>query len=112
MDEINIDSESANIIVIIYARIKALNHLLETNSSLQSHETSKIGKELKHLMDLAMLETSFLAWSTKLIKLDTSLDSILKSPSNTYLLDNLQEVNHLLLQIKENIAQLQSKYNV
>jgi hypothetical protein len=59
-----------------------------------------------------MLETSFLAWSTKLIKLDTSLDSILKSPSNTYLLDNLQEVNHLLLQIKENIAQLQSKYNV
>lgn len=108
MEEIKIDSETANIILQMYQKINSIKRLLNNEPYSKFMES---GKLLSEMMNKTIEETSKQGLKSKLISLSVNLN---KFSSNAVALQSIKhknEITNLFEQLKADISQLHSKIN-
>lgn len=111
MEEIKIDTETANLVFQTYQKINTLKRLLNQGSYSKMKGFLESGKVLSEIMNDAIEETTKKGMESKLTSLSINIESL---ASNTDIFQNIrqkQDIITLLEQLQTDVAQLQIKIN-
>lgn len=111
MEEIKIDTETANLVFQTYQKINTLKRLLNQGPYSKMKGFLESGKVLSEIMNDAIEETTKKGMESKLTSLSTNIKSL---ASNTDIFQNIrqkQDIITLLEQLQTDVTQLQTKIN-